>query len=72
MSLKGTFRISAVLAINAVITVLFFHLISVNATTAGFAYLIAVLLIATAWGLPEAMVASVTAVLCLNFFSFRR
>lgn len=60
----------AVLAITAVITNFCFHLTPVNATAAGFAYLIAILLIATAWGLLEAMVASFKAVLCFNYFSF--
>ena len=42
----------------------------VNATTAGFAYLMAVLGIATTWGLAEAVAASVAGVLCFNFFFF--
>ena len=41
---------------------------SVNPTTTGFAFLITVLFIATGWGLTEAIVASVAAVLCFNFF----
>ncbi len=44
------------------------HVFPVNATTAGFAYLISVLIVATAWGLIEATLASVVAVLCLNYF----
>lgn len=56
------------LAIIAVITALCFRLFSVNATTAGFAYLLGVLAIATAWGLAEAIVASVVAMFCFNFF----
>ena len=42
--------------------------LDVNATTAGFAYLITVLFIATSWSLVEAIVASVVGVLCFNFF----
>jgi len=42
--------------------------VAVNATTAGFAYLLVVLAVATAWGLVEAIVASVVAMLCFNFF----
>ncbi len=61
-------RSVAVLPITAVITYFCFHVTSVNATTAGFAYLITVLLVATAWGLVEATVASVVAMLCFNFF----
>jgi two-component system, OmpR family, sensor histidine kinase KdpD len=43
----------------------------VNATTTGFAYVIAVLLIATAWGIAEAVVASVVGMLCFNFYFFQ-
>ncbi len=57
MNIRVAVRIVAVLAITAAITFLCFHLVPVNATTAGFTYLIAILLIATAWGLLEAMVA---------------
>lgn len=39
-----------------------------NATTQGFFYLIVVLFIATRWGLTEAVVASIAAVACFNFF----
>jgi two-component system, OmpR family, sensor histidine kinase KdpD len=70
MNIKVAIRIVAVLVITAAITYLCFRLTPVNATTAGFTYLIAILLIATAWGLLEAMVASVTAVLCFNYFFF--
>src|ERR1700733_9573091 len=56
------------LAIVASVTFLCFHLLRVNATTAGFAYLLAVLLVATLWGLVESVVASVTAVVSFNFF----
>jgi two-component system sensor histidine kinase KdpD len=52
----------------AAITVLCSRMLSVNAITAGFAYLLGVLAIATAWGLIEAIVASVAAMLCFNFF----
>lgn len=56
------------LAIVAATTIVCFRVVSVNATTAGFAYLLIVLAVATAWGLVEAIVASVVAMLCLNFF----
>jgi len=42
--------------------------IPVNATTIGFAYLLIVLAIATAWGLVEAVAASIAAMLCFNYF----
>ena len=63
-------RFAAVGALVAAITFLFVRLIPVNATTAGFEYLIAVLVVATRWGLAEWLVASVLAVLCFNFFFF--
>lgn len=44
--------------------------IPVNATTAGFAYLLCVLGVATTWGLIEAIVASIAAMLAFNFFFF--
>ncbi len=61
-------RVTAVLTIIAVITFLCSRLIRVNATTVGFAYLVAILVIATWWGFPEALVGSVAAMLCFNFF----
>lgn len=70
MNIKSAVRLAAVLGAIGAITLLCFRLVPVNATTAGFAYLIAILLIATAWGLLEAMVASLTAVLCFNYFFF--
>jgi two-component system, OmpR family, sensor histidine kinase KdpD len=42
----------------------------VNATTAGFCYLVEVLIVATVWGLREAVVTSLVAMLCFNFFFF--
>jgi two-component system sensor histidine kinase KdpD len=52
----------------ALVTVVFEALASVNFTTAGFAYLITVLLIAARLGLAEAVTASVAAAVCLNYF----
>ncbi len=40
----------------------------VNATTAGFIYLVVVLFAAARWGLIEALIASLAGVLCFNFF----
>ncbi|HEY4954657.1 MAG TPA: ATP-binding protein, partial [Gemmatimonadaceae bacterium] len=40
----------------------------VNPTTVALSYLIAILLIATTWGIVEATTASIFAVLCFNFF----
>ncbi len=39
-----------------------------NPTTAGFVYLITILLVAAQWGLFESVAASVAAAVCLNFF----
>jgi two-component system sensor histidine kinase KdpD len=66
LSLSG--RILAALGLVAAITFVGFRLIHVNATTAGFFYLVAILGVATAWGLAESTIASIAATLCLNFF----
>ena len=42
--------------------------LSINSTTAGFAYLLLVLVLASTWGFLEAAVASIAATLSLNFF----
>ncbi len=52
----------------AAITGLCATVFPVNATAAGFVYLIAVLGIATAWGLATAVAASIAAMLCFNYF----
>src|ERR1700745_1132411 len=62
----GRFVVS--LAAVAAITITYFKFIQVNPTTVAMTYLIAILLIASWWGLFEAMVASVAAVICFNFF----
>jgi two-component system sensor histidine kinase KdpD len=64
------FRLGIVLASVAAITFLGFRLTHINATTVGFAYLLAVLVIATRWGFLEATAASLLSVLCFNFFFF--
>jgi two-component system sensor histidine kinase KdpD len=61
-------RIVSVAGIIAAITLICFRFIPVNATTAGFAYLVAILFIAARWGLTESIVASLVAVACFNFF----
>jgi len=61
-------RVSLSLAIIAGITAACFRLFDVNATTAGFAYLLGILLIAAAWGLIESVVASVTGMFCFSYF----
>jgi two-component system sensor histidine kinase KdpD len=44
------------------------QVLPVNATTASLSYLLLVLVIATAWGLFQAIFVSVAATLCVNFF----
>jgi len=61
-------RFAGLLAIVALITALYVLVLHVNPTTVALTYLIAILLIATTWGLVEATTASVAAVLCFNFF----
>jgi two-component system sensor histidine kinase KdpD len=61
-------RLVFVTAAVAGITLVGYQLIHVNAATAGFSYLIAVLFIATNWGLTEAIVGSCTAAFCFNFY----
>jgi two-component system, OmpR family, sensor histidine kinase KdpD len=60
-------RLSAAVATVAVITSVF-HLIQVNPTTVALTYVVAVLLIATQWGIAEATAASVAAMFAFNFF----
>lgn len=61
-------RLGGVFAVIAAMTFVCSRWIHVNATTAGFIYLIAILLIAAGWGFLEAVAGSVLAVLCFNFF----
>jgi two-component system sensor histidine kinase KdpD len=61
-------RVAASVAFIAATTFVFFRVIPVNPTTAGFLYLVAILLIATNGGLVESTIASVAAMLCFNFF----
>ncbi|MFB3779377.1 MAG: ATP-binding protein [Bryobacteraceae bacterium] len=63
-------RIAASLAGVAVVTLGARGLVPVNATTAGFAYLLLVLIVASTWGLVEATVASLAATFCYNLFFF--
>ena len=61
-------RVPLSVAIIAGITAACFSLFEVNATTAGFGYLLGILLIATAWGRIESLVASVTGMVCFSYF----
>src|SRR5262245_58150943 len=61
-------RLAVSLAVIAGITLVYFEFIQVNPTTVAMTYLIAILLIATGWGITESTIASVLAMLCFNFF----
>jgi two-component system sensor histidine kinase KdpD len=61
-------RVGLSLALICCITAVFHGLLSVNMTTAGFAYLMGVLWIAASWGIVEAVFASFLAMLCFNFY----
>ena len=61
-------HIASVIAIVAAITWTGYGWLPVNETTAGFAYLLAILFIAARWGLAESLTASIAAVLAYNFF----
>jgi two-component system sensor histidine kinase KdpD len=65
---KVTLRALVVVCVLALVTYVCFRLVHVNATTAGFVYLVVVLFTAARWGLLEALIASVAAVLAFNFF----
>jgi len=67
-ALAGMLRHIACLAIVASIVGAYTKLIAVNSTTAALTFLLAVLLIATIWGLAEAITASIAGVLAFNFF----
>jgi two-component system, OmpR family, sensor histidine kinase KdpD len=54
----------------AVLTIATYRLVSVNASTVGFAYLLLVLVVASTWGFIEASFLSVAATLAYNFFFF--
>jgi two-component system sensor histidine kinase KdpD len=62
------FRILGALALIAAITYVDLRLLPVNSTTVALTFLLAVLGIATRWGLLEAVIASVAGALFFNFF----
>jgi two-component system, OmpR family, sensor histidine kinase KdpD len=68
--LATAWRFAAITGLLAAITALCFRIAHVNATTAGFAYLIAILFIAARWGLVESTFGSIVAVFAFNFFFF--
>lgn len=52
----------------ALITFAAYHLVPVNATTVGFAYLLLVLVVAASWGFWESVVCALAATFVFNFF----
>ena len=64
---KRVLRVVAGLFFIAAIT-LTLEKIPVNPTTAAFAYLVSILLVAARWGLVESVTASAAAAFCLNYF----
>jgi two-component system, OmpR family, sensor histidine kinase KdpD len=61
-------RIAASLGTVGLITTVYSKLLPVNPTTIALTYLVAILAIASGWGIAEATTASLVAVLCFNFF----
>jgi len=63
-------KLSIAAALGSVIFItLVFRMFSiVNATTVGFAYLIAILLVAAWWGITESVLASIVATVCFSYF----
>jgi two-component system sensor histidine kinase KdpD len=61
-------RLAASVAVVAVLTVVYARVLRVNPTTVALSYLIAILLIATRWGIVEATTAALLSVLAFNFF----
>src|ERR1039458_778038 len=55
------------LGLDAAITWIAFSVLHVNGLIAGFAYVLAVLVVAARWGLAESVVTSVAAMLRLNY-----
>jgi len=67
---QRTLRLLLSLSGVGTVTFVAHKVVPVNATTVGFAYLLLILLIASAWGFFEASVSSVLATLVFNFYFF--
>lgn len=61
-------RLAVSIGIVFIITGLYATILHVNPTTVALSYLLAILLLATQWGIVEATTASIAAMLCFNFF----
>src|SRR5712692_2587437 len=66
--LRNILRHAVCLVVVLAISAVYLKLIPVNATTVALTFLLAVLLVASVWGLAEAVTTSVAAVLAFNFF----
>jgi two-component system sensor histidine kinase KdpD len=62
------FRLWMSLALIAAATFICYVVIPANAITAGFIFLLGILVVAATWGLIEALVASGAAMLCFGYF----
>src|SRR5215472_17907709 len=62
------YRVGGAILLVVLVTLVFKTIVPVNAQTAGFAYLITILLQAGYLGLAESVAASITATACLNYF----
>ena len=65
---RRLFRLCLSLALIAATTFICYVVIPANATTAGFVFLLGILVVAATWGLVEALVASGAAMLCFGYF----
>jgi two-component system sensor histidine kinase KdpD len=63
-----TLRLFLSIASVSLITLVAYMVESINAPTVGFAYLLLVLIVATAWGFLEAAVSSILATIAFNYF----
>jgi two-component system sensor histidine kinase KdpD len=66
--LRLSWRLSRSLACVAAITFIYFRIISVNSLTVALSMLLAILAMASRWGLVEAIAASFSGALCFNLF----
>src|SRR5258708_15157456 len=61
-------RVAISVGAVAAVTSVYVWIASANPTTVALSYVVAILLIATQWGIAEATVASLVATLCFNLF----
>jgi two-component system sensor histidine kinase KdpD len=61
-------RIAVSVGAIAAVTTLYFRFLPVNPTTVALSYVVVIFLIATGWGIAEAMAASLVATVCFNVF----